>query len=154
MEVHSRMPSPVGELLLTAEDGALTGVWFAGSHQPSGPQDDQALQSARKQLQAYFVGSLRDFDLPLAPRGTPFQHRVWQEIGRIPYGSTVSYGELARRLGAPRAVRAAAGATGRNPLAIVIPCHRVIGADGSLTGYGGGLERKRLLLRLEGALED
>ncbi len=152
MEVHSWMPSPVGELLLTAEEGALTGVWFVGSRQPAGPRDDPALLEARRQLEAYFAGHLRVFDLPLAPAGTPFQQRVWQEIGCLAHGTTVSYGELARRLGAPRSVRAVAGATGRNPLAIVIPCHRVIGADGSLTGYGGGLDRKRWLLSLEGAL--
>jgi len=153
MEVHSLMESPVGELLLTAEGGVLTGVWFAGSHEATGPRDDLALQAARGQLEAYFAGNLRVFDLPLALAGTSFQQRVWQEIGRLAYGTTVSYGELARRLGTPRSVRAVAGATGRNPLAIVIPCHRVIGADGSLTGYGGGLERKRWLLRLEGVLK-
>ena len=150
MQVYSRMPGPLGELLLTAEEGALTGVWFEGQHEPCGERDDAALAEARRQLQAWFEGRIRVFDLPLAPQGTPFQQRVWEEIRRIPFGSTRSYGELARRLGSPGASRAVGGATGRNPLSIVIPCHRVVGTGGGLTGYGGGLERKRLLLELEG----
>lgn len=152
MEVFSRIPSPLGELLLTAEEGALTGVWFEGQHEPCGRRDDAALVEARRQLEAWFEGRLRSFDLPLAPRGTPFQKRVWEEIRRIPFGATRSYGELARLLGRPSAARAVGGATGRNPLSIVVPCHRVIGSQGTLVGYGGGLERKRFLLQLEGIL--
>lgn len=152
MEVFSRIPSPLGELLLTAEEGALTGVWFEGQHEPCGKRDDAALVEARRQLEAWFEGRLRSFDLPLAPRGTPFQKRVWEEIRRIPFGATRSYGELARLLGRPSAARAVGGATGRNPLSIVVPCHRVIGSQGTLVGYGGGLERKRFLLQLEGIL--
>lgn len=150
MQVYSRMPSPLGELLLTAEEGALTGVWFEGQRQPCGERDDAALAEARRQLQAWFEGRIRVFDLALAPQGTPFQLQVWDEIRRIPFGSTRSYGEVACRLGRPGASRAVGGATGRNPLSIVVPCHRVVGAGGSLTGYGGGLERKRFLLELEG----
>lgn len=152
MEVFSRIPSPLGELLLTAEEGALTGVWFEGQHEPCGRRDDAALVEARRQLEAWFEGRLRSFDLPLAPRGTPFQKRVWEEIRRIPFGATRSYGELARLLGRPSAARAVGGATGRNPLSIVVPCHRVTGSQGTLVGYGGGLERKRFLLQLEGIL--
>lgn len=152
MEVFSRIPSPLGELLLTAEEGFLTGVWFEGQHEPCGKRDDAALAEARRQLEAWFEGRLRSFDLPLAPRGTPFQKRVWEEIRRIPFGATRSYGELARLLGRPSAARAVGGATGRNPLSIVVPCHRVVGSQGTLVGYGGGLERKRFLLELEGIL--
>lgn len=152
MQVFSRIPGPLGELLLTAEEGALTGVWFEGQHEPCGKRDDAALAEARRQLEAWFEGRLRAFDLPLAPRGTPFQQRVWEEIRRIPFGATRSYGELARLLGRPSAARAVGGATGRNPLSIVVPCHRVVGSQGTLVGYGGGLERKRFLLELEGIL--
>ena len=109
----------------------------------------QALRHAKRQLREYFDGDRRDFDLPLAPDGTSFQCRVWQELRRIPYAATISYGELARRIGKPTAARAVGAANGRNPLAIVVPCHRVIGADGTLTGYGGGLPVKEKLLALE-----
>ena len=108
-----------------------------------------ALDAAKRQLAEYFDGTRRDFDLPLAPDGTPFQRRVWDELRRIAYGETIAYGELARRIGQPTASRAVGAANGRNPLAIVVPCHRVIGADGTLTGYGGGLPVKQALLALE-----
>ena len=108
-----------------------------------------ALREATRQLGQYFDGTRRDFDLPLAGRGTPFQQRVWEELRRIPYGETISYGELARRIGRPTASRAVGAANGRNPIAIVVPCHRVIGADGTLIGYGGGLPVKQALLALE-----
>jgi methylated-DNA-[protein]-cysteine S-methyltransferase len=143
-------PTPVGPLHLTALDGALTGLRFG-----SGPgvgeraDDDPVLRLAAEQLAAYFAGSLRSFALPLAPAGTAFQLAVWEQLRLIPYGSTVSYGELAGRLGAPNASRAVGLANGRNPIAIVVPCHRVIGADGSLTGFGGGMAAKRTLLDLE-----
>jgi methylated-DNA-[protein]-cysteine S-methyltransferase len=115
--------------------------------------DPAACADARRQLAEYFDGRRRHFDLRLAPEGTPFQTRVWAELCRIPFGTTISYRELAARIGQPAAVRAVGLANGRNPIAIVVPCHRVIGADGSLTGYGGGLDRKRYLLGLEqGAL--
>ncbi len=108
-----------------------------------------ALEAAKRQLAEYFEGARRDFDLPLSPNGTAFQRRVWNELRRIPYGETISYGELARRIGKPTASRAVGATNGRNPLAIVVPCHRVIGADGTLTGYGGGLSVKQALLSLE-----
>ena len=115
--------------------------------------DDPALLApVRAQLEAYFRGELRSFDLPLAPHGTPFQLEVWAELVRIPYGQTISYGELARRLGNPLLTRAVGTANGANPISIIVPCHRVIGANGSLTGYGGGLPRKAELLRREGGL--
>ena len=105
----------------------------------------------RRQLEEYFAGERRAFDLPVAPAGTPFQQRVWEELQRIGYGETITYAELAARIGRPTAIRAAGAANGANPVSIIIPCHRVIGSDGSLTGYGGGLEAKRLLLELERA---
>ena len=111
--------------------------------------DERACGTARRQLQEYFEGTRRSFDLRLAPEGTAFQRRVWEELRRIPYGETISYRELAGRIGQPTAMRAVGLANGRNPIAVVVPCHRVIGADGSLTGYGGGLDRKRYLLGLE-----
>ena len=142
--------SPIGPLTLHAGDGALTGVWMEDD--PDLPQRTgyaPPLAEARIQLEAYFAGDLRVFDLPLAPEGTDFQLRVWKELSKIPYGETISYGELARRVGDPGAARAVGLANGANPLPVIVPCHRVIGADGSLTGYGGGLDRKRRLLELE-----
>jgi methylated-DNA-[protein]-cysteine S-methyltransferase len=119
---------------------------------PDEPAEDPVLVEACRQLQAYFAGELHDFELELEPSGTPYQRRVWEELCRIPFGTTISYGELARRIGRPTACRAVGAANGRNPIAIVIPCHRVIGADGSLTGYGGGLPTKRWLLAHEGVV--
>ena len=149
---YSTLTTPIGELLLTADDdGALTGVNLPNRHpDPAGwERDDALLGDARRQLTEYFAGERTTFDLPLRPAGAPFQLRVWDALLRIPYGETASYGELARELGHPTAARAVGAANGRNPLAIVVPCHRVIGADGSLTGYAGGLECKRALLDLE-----
>ena len=148
--------SPVGRLLLAGDGDSLIEVCFQAGPRPRLPPDgwvaDAApFQRAMTQLAEYFAGARRTFDLPLAPRGTAFQRRVWRALGEIPYGKTIAYGELARRIGKPSASRAVGLANGANPLPIVVPCHRVIGADGSLTGYGGGLERKDLLLRLEGA---
>jgi methylated-DNA-[protein]-cysteine S-methyltransferase len=147
-------PSPVGLLELRGTDTALTGVFMEGHrHEPAraedATRDPEPLREARRQLEEYFAGERREFFLPLEPAGTDFQQPVWQALRTIPYGETISYGELASRIGNPRAVRAVGLANGRNPLSIVVPCHRVIGADGSLTGYGGGLERKRFLLALE-----
>jgi methylated-DNA-[protein]-cysteine S-methyltransferase len=140
-------PSPVGDVLLRADtQGRLTGLYLRHDSPPAG---DGPFDAIREQLDAYFAGELDAFDLPLAPHGTPFQLRVWDELVRIPFGETISYSELARRLGDPKLVRAVGLANGRNPISIVIPCHRVIGADGSLVGYGGGLERKRWLLEHE-----
>lgn len=147
--------TPVGRLLLSVDaEGRLTRLHFPDDPraQPESDGwvfDEQALAEPCRQLQAYFAGELHDFDLELAPQGTPFQLQVWEALRAIPYGATASYGEIARAVGMPNAARAVGGANNRNPLAIVVPCHRVIGAGGSLTGYGGGLERKRLLLDLE-----
>jgi methylated-DNA-[protein]-cysteine S-methyltransferase len=146
--------SPIGDLTITAEDGVLTGVHMHEQrHFPPIPvtaeRDDASLAPVVAQLQAYFAGELTDFALPIDLRGTPFQRRVWSALREIPYGETISYGELARWVGNPKASRAVGLANGRNPVAIVVPCHRVIGADGSLTGYGGGLDRKVWLLEHE-----
>ena len=149
---YSTLTTPIGELLLTADDdGALTGVNLPNRHpDPAGwERDDELLADARRQLTEYFAGERTAFDLPLRPAGAPFQRRVWEALQRIPYGETASYGELARELGHPTAARAVGAANGRNPIAIVVPCHRVIGSNGSLTGYAGGLECKRALLDLE-----
>jgi methylated-DNA-[protein]-cysteine S-methyltransferase len=137
-------PSPVGDLQLHADaEGRLTGLYLR--HDGSGT-DDGPFDAGREQLDAYFAGELEAFDLPLGPHGTAFQLRVWDELTRIPYAETISYKQLALRLRDVKLVRAVGLANGRNPLSIVIPCHRVIGADGTLVGYGGGLERKRWLL--------
>jgi methylated-DNA-[protein]-cysteine S-methyltransferase len=148
--------SPIGELTLASDGEALTGLYMADQrHRPELPaadrDDDAVLAAAREQLAEYFAGQRHAFDLPLRPAGTPFQRAVWDALREIPYGETAGYGELARRLGRPGAARAVGLANGRNPIAIVVPCHRVIGAAGALTGYGGGLERKRYLLELERA---
>jgi methylated-DNA-[protein]-cysteine S-methyltransferase len=151
----AELPSAVGELLVTADaDGRLTrlqfhdGPWTPASR--SGwVRDESAFAEVARQLDAYFAGELRDFELALAPAGTPFQLQVWRALCAIPYGETASYGDVARAVGQPGAARAVGGANNRNPIAIVVPCHRVIGAGGSLTGYGGGIERKRRLLALE-----
>lgn len=141
--------SPVGGLRLHASAGLLTAVEFDA--QPvGGGVDDPLLDEAERQLREYFAGERRTFDLPLANDGTEFQRKVWGELRRIPYGETATYGEVARRLGyEPVVSRAVGAANGANPLPIVVPCHRVVGADGSLTGYAGGAERKRVLLELE-----
>ena len=148
--------SPLGPLTLLASDRGLAGVAFPGR---AGPLDERdrdpvALAAAAEQLEAYLTGERRGFDLPLDLHGTPFQQRVWAELPRIPYGETLSYTTLAERVGRPDIVRAVAAAVGRTPVPIVVPCHRVVGADGSLTGYGGGLGRKRALLDLERRVGD
>jgi methylated-DNA-[protein]-cysteine S-methyltransferase len=140
-------PSPVGDILLRADDdGRLTELYLRhdGAQDTGGPFD-----AVREQLDAYFAGERETFDVPMAVHGTDFQKRVWDQLVQIPYGETISYSELARRLGDPKLVRAVGLANGRNPISIIIPCHRVIGADGSLVGYGGGLERKQWLLEHE-----
>lgn len=151
---HTWMETPVGVLLLVVRDEALETISFERNGSPMPAPDDSVRRDghfarAKDQLSAYFDRQLRDFTLPLQPRGTRFQMRVWQELQSIPYGETRSYGELARAIGRPDAIRAVGAANGANPLPIVIPCHRVIGANGSLTGFGGGLPAKRLLLDLE-----
>lgn len=159
MTIHYvRIDSPVGPLLLAASDAGMHTVEFHDAKHPVKRGDDwregghPLLRLAEKQLREYFAGTRRDFDLPLAPRGTPFQRDVWQALASIPYGETVSYGQLAGRVGRPSASRAVGAANSRNPLPILLPCHRVIGANGALTGFGGGLPAKQFLLELEGAL--
>jgi methylated-DNA-[protein]-cysteine S-methyltransferase len=147
--------APGLRLRLTAAETGLRAVEFDVSRPSPGERDDAGplLLEAAAQMRAYFEGRLRSFDLPLDPHGTPFQLRVWERLRSIPYGETRSYGWLAASLGSPRAVRAVGAANGANPLPIVVPCHRVIGASGKLVGYGGGLELKRRLLRLESGSE-
>jgi methylated-DNA-[protein]-cysteine S-methyltransferase len=149
-------PSAVGELMLVADEDALTGMHFMRGRQPPAPQaawvmsrSHPVLQQAQDELDAYFRGRLRRFTVPLAPQGTAFQLRAWDALARIPFGETRTYGEQAVSIGQPSATRAVGMANGRNPIGIIIPCHRVIGAGGALTGFGGGLEAKRYLLALE-----
>lgn len=148
--------SPVGPLLLADDNGGLSRVHFDGDRDSSSLPPEQRcetplLREARQQIDAYFAGRLKGFDLPLSPTGTAFQMNVWRALIDIPYGETISYAELARRVDSPRAFRAVGSANGSNPIALIIPCHRVIATGGGLGGYGGGLDRKRWLLALEGA---
>ena len=151
-----RRGSPLGTMRLVARDGALVGVYFdgqkydarAGDDWREAP-DDPLLREAGRQLDEYFAGRRRRFELRVAPLGTAFQREVWRAIAAVPCGSTITYAELARRVGRPTSVRAAGAATGRNPISIVVPCHRIMGAGGALTGYAGGLDRKKALLALE-----
>ncbi|SPF00024.1 methylated-DNA--[protein]-cysteine S-methyltransferase [Streptomyces sp. MA5143a] len=154
MKQHTVTDSPYGPLTLVADDGVLCGLYMTGQrHRPPqehfGPRDDTLLADAKEQLAAYFAGELRQFTLTLRLHGTPFQRGVWEQLARIPFGETRSYGELADALGSPKASRAVGLANGKNPVGIIVPCHRVVGSDGSLTGYGGGLDRKRRLLDFE-----
>lgn len=151
------MQSPIGQLLLAGDDDALRFVHFQSGPRPTTPAKDwepdaKPFREVIRQLQAYFNGRLQRFDLPLAPAGTAFQMKVWQTLRSIPYGETWSYGQLARRIRKPTASRAVGAANGQNPIPVIIPCHRVIGANGSLTGFGGGLPIKQKLLALEGSL--
>ncbi|MEU0137601.1 methylated-DNA--[protein]-cysteine S-methyltransferase [Streptomyces sp. NPDC006296] len=151
---HTVVDSPYGALTLVATDGVLSGLYMTGQrHRPPeetfGAPDPRPFTETVRQLNAYFAGERTEFDLPLDLAGTPFQRSVWAELVRIPYGETRSYGELAENLGKPGASRAVGLANGRNPIGIIVPCHRVIGASGSLTGYGGGLDRKQRLLAFE-----
>jgi len=154
---YAVMDTPIGELTLVGDGHSLTGCYFGlQRHLPDpgsfGERDDALYPDAREQLTEYFAGQRTEFDLALAPVGTEFQQRVWQQLRQIPYGQTCSYGDIAERLGGPTLTRAVGAANGRNPLGVIVPCHRVIGADGSLTGYAGGLDRKRFLLEHEGVL--
>jgi methylated-DNA-[protein]-cysteine S-methyltransferase len=151
---YSTWQSPIGELMGVGDGRALHGLYMQHGRSPAqvGPgweRADEPLAVARGQLEEYFAGCRRGFDLPLEMAGSQFEQRVWQALREIPYGETASYGEIARRVGEADAARAVGVANARNPIALIVPCHRVIGADGSLTGYGGGLDRKRLLLDLE-----
>ena len=152
--VWTTIDSPIGRLLLTARDGALTGLYVADHD--GAPElgddcarDDAAFAEVRQQLEEYFAGERTTFDVKLDLTGTPFQVEVWNALLTVPYGETASYGDIARRIGRPQAVRAVGLANGRNPVSIIVPCHRVIGSNGSLTGYGWGVERKQVLLDLE-----
>lgn len=156
IRTHAFVDSPVGPLTLVADDGVLCGLYMdLQRHRPDegalGTAHDAGFGAATEQLAEYFAGARREFDLPLRPAGSPFQQQVWSALRQIPYGTTESYGQLAARIGKPGAARAVGLANGRNPIGIVVPCHRVIGADGSLTGYGGGIARKRHLLDFERA---
>ncbi len=144
--------TPVGPLTLHSDGAALTGLEFDQpkySLPPSPRGEDRVLARARRELDQYFAGKRKAFDIALAPRGTSFQQRVWMALRAIPFGETRTYGQQAALIGSPKAFRAVGLANGKNPIAIIVPCHRVIGADGSLTGFGGGIERKQLLLQLE-----
>jgi methylated-DNA-[protein]-cysteine S-methyltransferase len=148
---HTTLDSPVGELLLVQRDDALTGLYYP-NYGPveRGSREPQAFKAVVEQLDRYFAGQLQAFEIPLAPVGTPFQRQVWDALMTIGYGQTVSYRYIAELVGKPAATRAVGAANGRNPISIIVPCHRVIGADGTLTGYGGGLQNKQRLLELEG----
>jgi methylated-DNA-[protein]-cysteine S-methyltransferase len=159
MTTYTRLKTPLGTLLAIATGGTLVGLHFeGGQHVPeierNWREDPKAVPFAEcaRQLSEYFAGKRMCFDLPLAPHGTPFQERVWREIARVPHGETITYGELAARAGSPGSARAAGAATGRNPLSLVVPCHRIVGTGGALTGYAGGIGRKEKLLEHEGAL--
>jgi methylated-DNA-[protein]-cysteine S-methyltransferase len=153
---RTEIDSPLGPLTLVATGGALAGLYMVRHRHMPGLEtfgdrepDAEPFREAEKQLKEYFAGQRREFDLPLAFAGTPFQHRVWTALHDIPYGETVSYGRLADALGQPTASRAVGLANGKNPISIIVPCHRVVGSTGNLTGYGGGLERKQYLLDFE-----
>jgi len=154
--VYTETDSPLGPILVAAQEAGLVTISFLDGTNPTKPGDDwrreatPLLHDAAEQIRGYFAGALTRFELPLAPRGTAFQQRVWAALGEIPYGTAISYGELARRIGRPTASRAVGAANGQNPLPIVVPCHRVVGHDGRLTGYAGGLHIKAHLLSLEG----
>ncbi|MDQ4065107.1 MAG: methylated-DNA--[protein]-cysteine S-methyltransferase [Actinomycetota bacterium] len=154
MTYFTTVTSPIGSLLLTTDNGALTGLRMGRSlPDPTWVRDDARFERVVRQLDEYWTGNRTDFDIDLEPIGTPFQLKVWAALRSIPYGTTISYAELARRVGNPRAMRAVGRANGANPIAVIVPCHRVIAADGTLGGFGGGLTRKQKLLRLEGSLK-
>jgi len=158
-EAMRDVDTPLGPMRLAAHGGSLAGAWFTDQRDaplmaeggaPLPARDEAILDEAARQLAAWFRSERKDFDLPLAPQGTPFQESVWRALCELPFGATISYGELARRVGRPGSARAVAQAVGRNPISIVIPCHRIVGHDTSLTGFGGGLPRKHALLAHEG----
>ena len=153
---YKYISSPLGQILIAASDEGIKGLWFENQrHHPDitcwqAVRSQKWLDQCASEIQSYFAGNLREFQFPLStPWGTEFQQSVWKELQLIPFGETISYGELATRINKPQAVRAVGAAIGKNPWSIVVPCHRIIGANGSLTGYAGGLERKTSLLRLE-----
>jgi methylated-DNA-[protein]-cysteine S-methyltransferase len=152
--IYTTMDSPLGELLLLGDGETLHGLHMQAGRDPlrinpRWQRDDEAFADVREQLEEYFAGARTTFDIPMHMEGTAFQRTVWHELTQIPYGETISYGELARRIGRPDRARAVGTANGQNPIAVIVPCHRVIGANGKLVGYGGGLDNKRRLLELE-----
>jgi len=154
---YAVIESPIGRLLAIGDGSALRGLYMESHKRGPTPhahwrRDDNSLRFVAEQLEAYFAGDLQDFDLPYVTVGTPFQRRVWTALGEIGFGETMTYGDLAQRVGAPTAARAVGAAVGRNPISIIVPCHRAVGADGSLTGFAGGLARKRWLLEHEQAV--
>jgi methylated-DNA-[protein]-cysteine S-methyltransferase len=156
MTYYSILKTPLGDLMMVTHQSELTGLYFVGcDHVPAAQKTwtldirHPVLRKATKQLNEYFKGQRSSFSFPPSAAGTDFQRRIWREIAKIPFGKTISYSDLARRAGAPRAIRAAGTATGRNPLSIIVPCHRVLGKHGAIGGYAGGLERKRHLLKFE-----
>lgn len=155
--LYTTFDSPIGQLLAAGDGEGLEVLSMQAGRtktaiRPDWQEDPDPFVNVIEQVAAYFAGERREFDLQLAAAGSPFQQEVWRQLQQIPYGETISYGELARRVGPPATPRNVGWANGRNPIAVIVPCHRVIGADGSLTGYGGGLDRKRLLLELEGGV--
>jgi methylated-DNA-[protein]-cysteine S-methyltransferase len=148
--------TPLGRMLLVADDkGRLCGAHFIGQKyfpesRAGWVKDEKLLKTAKREVLEYFAGKRKAFSVPLAPEGTPFQRAVWREIAKVPFGETITYAELARRAGFPGSARAAGAATGRNPIGVIVPCHRIVGTNGSLTGYAGGLPKKKALLALEG----
>ena len=156
MRYYDYLETPQGRMLLVANGKGLSGVYFVGQKHYRRPEstwkrDARALRQAKRELKEYFAGRRKTFGIALAPEGTPFQRAVWREIASVACGETITYAELARRAGRPGAARAAGAATGRNPVSIIVPCHRIVGTNGSLTGYAGGLPRKKALLALERA---
>jgi methylated-DNA-[protein]-cysteine S-methyltransferase len=154
LATYAVIPTPIGNLVAWGEERRLLGLDFADARtarrvETSWQRDDSAFRQVAEQLDAYFAGELMRFDVALDTRGTPFQRRVWDALQAVPYGTTTTYGALAALIGEPRAIRAVGAANGRNPISVIVPCHRLVGADGSLTGYGGGLDRKRWLLEHE-----
>jgi len=157
MRYYDTFKSPQGEMLLLATEDGLAGLFFKGQkyfpkkeRQWRRDPNHAALKQAKRELKEYFAGRRKRFDVALDPDGTPFQRSVWKAISKVGFGETTTYSELARRAGHAGSARAAGAATGRNPISVIVPCHRIMGADGSLTGYAGGLQRKRALLALEG----
>lgn len=153
---YTQCSSPLGELLLLSDGSSLTGLYFENHRRGAARsahwrREEAPFSQVQDELAAYFAGELREFGVPVAPGGSGFQREIWNELRRIPAGKTLTYAELAAKVGRPKAIRAVGAANARNPISIIVPCHRVIGADASLTGYAGGLERKRWLLRHEGA---
>lgn len=161
MHYYDFYDGPQGKMLLVANDDGLSGVYFSGQKyfpqiDPEWRQDasNASLCQAKRELAEYFSGKRERFEMTLAPEGTPFQRSVWKAIFAVDFGKTITYGELAHRAGCPGSARAAGAATGRNPISVIVPCHRIVGSDGSLTGYAGGLDRKRALLALESGIPD